>query len=102
MLRDILQLRGSESVSMLDRRKLPRLILSGVTIILPATHAGLDLGKRRIPSSPVCQTLAAMYLLATASNQMKPAVAGRTIPVMQAAISLPNRFASTSTPPGPE
>jgi hypothetical protein len=27
MLRDILQLRGSESASMLDRRKLPRLIL---------------------------------------------------------------------------
>ena len=33
-----------------------------------------------------------MYILATTSYQMKPAVAGRTIPVMQAAISLPNWF----------
>jgi hypothetical protein len=41
MLRDILQLRGSECVSMLDRRKPASANSSGVTIILPATHAGL-------------------------------------------------------------
>jgi hypothetical protein len=43
-----------------------------------------------------------MYILATASNQMKPAEAGRAIAVMLAAISLRNCFASTSTPPGSE
>jgi hypothetical protein len=43
-----------------------------------------------------------MYILATASNQMESAEAGRPIPVMPAAISLPNCFASRSTPTGLE
>jgi hypothetical protein len=33
-----------------------------------------------------------MYILATASNQMKAAEAGRAIPVMPAAINLPKLF----------
>jgi hypothetical protein len=41
MMRDILQLRGPESVSILDRRKPPQLILLELPIILPSDSAGL-------------------------------------------------------------